>query len=118
MERCRRTLAARGLCASTLPGSSTTCRVCAHGWWLAVDRDVLPALFPLRTAKQVRADFDQPRKHFEYRDRNPPCPLPSAVSATINLFGNARIGTLLYQELHQLHQNFALLRILFQALGF
>src|SRR4029077_5354033 len=93
-------------------------RVCAAGWWLAVDRDVLSALFPLRTAKQVRADFDQPRKHFEYRDRSPPCPLPSAVSATINLFGNARIGTLLYQELHQLHQNFALLRILFQALGF
>src|SRR5207302_9023179 len=80
---------------------------------LSTRHGVLSAFFPLRTAKQVRAHFDQARQHFKYRDRTPRRTLASAVSPTIDLVGNARVGTLLNQQFHQLHQDFPLFWILF-----
>ena len=58
MGRCRRTMAPDQSACDTFPGGSTLAAFVRLGERLAVDRDVLSALFPLRTAKQVRADFD------------------------------------------------------------
>src|SRR5215469_3536255 len=78
---------------------------------------VLPALLPLRSLKDMRADLYQSRQHFKHRNGAPFRALAGAESTTVNLVGNARVRAFLNDEFHHLHQDFALCRILFQALS-
>src|SRR5215467_16039676 len=78
---------------------------------------LLFALLPLRAAEQMWPHFNQPGQHLKNRNRRPAESLARSMSAAIQFLGDARIGALLNDKLHQLEKRLPLAWIFFQSLG-
>jgi hypothetical protein len=79
--------------------------------------EALTAFFPLIGCEELRTHFNEARDHLEDGDAAPGAAIALAETFLIQAADNDGIGEILREEFHDLHEDFVLERVGFEALA-